>query len=96
MTEEQAIALGNSGWWEGLSYRERAEFQLIEDRLCMPFEVFHEAVEKTLGRPVYTHEFGLARKELISELTGDRPAPTLEDILNLIPADKRLILVAIP
>ena len=32
-------------------------FQLYEERLCMPFPLFHKAVEEALGRPVYTHEF---------------------------------------
>jgi hypothetical protein len=96
MTKEQAIALFESGWWKELTLRQRAEFQLIEDLLCMPFEVFHEAVEKTLGRPVYTHEFGLARKELISELLGDRQAPTLKEMMQLIPADKAILLLIAP
>lgn len=26
--------------------------------LCVSFSVFHEDVEKRLGRPVFTHEFG--------------------------------------
>jgi hypothetical protein len=91
MTSEQAIQLAESKFWEDLSLRQRAEFQLTEDMLCMPFEVFHEAVEKTLGRPVYTHEFTLNRDGLISELLGDRPAPSLEEIINLIPAEKRII-----
>ena len=59
MTKEQAIALAESNFWEGMSHREIAEFQMMEEKLCMPFTVFHEAVEKTLGRPVFTHEFGL-------------------------------------
>jgi len=50
----------------------------------MPFDVFHEAVEKSLGRPVYTHEF--AHPELLMEgLIGQRKAPTFQDIVNLIP-----------
>ena len=30
---------------------------MFESKLCMPFSIFQEAVEKTLGRPVWTHEF---------------------------------------
>lgn len=92
MTQEEAVKLYESNFWETMSFRDRATFQLIEDRLCMPFDVFHEAIEKTLGRPVFTHEFGLARKELISELMGDRPAPSLEQIMDLIPAEKRIVI----
>ena len=57
MTKEQAIALHDSGFWREMTLEDRARFQLHEPRLCMPFDVFHEAVEKTLGRPVFTHEF---------------------------------------
>ena len=57
MTKEEAIALHDSKFYETMSYKERAMFQMFEPLLCMPFSVFHEAVEKTLGRPVWTHEF---------------------------------------
>jgi hypothetical protein len=93
MTQEEAIALADSKFWEGMSYKERAVFQMNEDRLCMPFDIFHEAVEKTLGRPVWTHEFGLNKDDLVKELNGDSPTPSLTDILNMIPKDKQVIVV---
>lgn len=93
MNKEQAIQLYNSKFWEPMSYRDRAIFQLWEDKLCMPFNVFHEAMEKALGRPVFTHEFGLNRDGLKKELLGEAPTPSLEDIINLIPEDKRLIVI---
>lgn len=58
----------------------------------MPFEVFHEAVEECLGRPVFTHEFGLDREGLQSELLGEQPVPTAEELFELIPADKLVLL----
>ena len=67
-TKEQAIDLYNNGFWEKMSYEKRAKFQIVQDRLCMPFTVFHEAIEKYLGRPVYTHEFGLNREGLMKEV----------------------------
>jgi len=94
MTKEQAIQIHDSGVWREWTDRQRAEFQLSEDLLCMPFDVFHESVEKALGRPVWTHEFGLNRDGLISELLGDKPAPTFEQIMEMIPAEKRIILIA--
>lgn len=96
MTKEEAIALYNSEFWVHLSDREKAEFQLFENKLCMPFHVFHEAVEKTLGRPVFTHEFGLSLKELQMEILGERQPPTFEEILELIPEEKRIIIVVPP
>ena len=94
MTKENAIALAESKFWEGMTHREIAEFQMCEEKLCMPFSVFHEAVEKTLGRPVYTHEFGLNYQGLKDELFNGKQAPTLEEIINLIPEEKRLIVCA--
>lgn len=91
MTKETAVALYESKFWLTMTHRERAEFQLFTDLLCMPFDVFHEAMEKALGRPVFTHEFGLNREGLEAELMGQAPAPSLDDIINLIPADKRVI-----
>lgn len=85
LTKEQAITLWESKFWETMSYREKATFQLFEPLLCMPFGIFHEAIEKTLGRPVFTHEFALNLNGLKDELLGNRTAPTLEEIINLIP-----------
>jgi len=93
ITKVEAIRLYESKFWETMSFKERATFQLFEDLLCMPFDVFHEAIEKTLGRPVWTHEFGLDLDGLKKELLGEKPAPSLEEIFNLIPEEKRIILV---
>jgi hypothetical protein len=94
VTKEEAIALYDSKFWESMTYEERAKFQLFERKLCMPFGVFHEAIEKTLGRPVYTHEFGLNIDGLKKELLGEAPAPTMEEIINMIPEDKRIVVVS--
>ncbi|MCY1459000.1 hypothetical protein D9M71_764370 [compost metagenome] len=45
--------------------------------LCAPFPAFHEAVEKRLGRPVWTHQFpGLA---------DEIKAAFMEDFLAICP-----------
>lgn len=89
MTKEQAIQLADSKWWEGVSDHDIVMFQLFEEKLCMPFGRFHEAVEKALGRSVWTHEF--AFDGLKQEFLGDKPAPTWDEIVNLIPEEKRII-----
>lgn len=96
MTKEQAIALAESGWWRKVKPEEAALFQLFEPLLCMPLGEFHGAVEKLLGRSVFTHEFALMDKPggLREEATGKASAPTLGKILDLIPADKRIVVVA--
>lgn len=90
--KENAIELYDSNWWGGLSYQEIAGFQLFTAELCCPFDVFHEAVEKSLGRPVFTHEFKLNYWGICEEFLGEREQPTLEEVLNLIPEDKRIVL----
>lgn len=91
MTKEQALELVATEWWVGKTHREIAMFQMFEERLCCPFEVFHEAVEKTLGRPVFTHEFGLNADGIRKELLGEQEPPTLEQIIDMIPEAKRIV-----
>ena len=93
MTKEQAIELSKTAFWKDLSYEGIVKFQLFEPLLCMPFEVFHEALEKCLNRPVFTHELGLNYEGIKLEFLKEKPAPTLEEIINLIPEDKRVVLV---
>lgn len=57
MTREEAVKLADSKWYETKTAEEIVDFQLYEERLCMPFPLFHKAVEEALGRPVFTHEF---------------------------------------
>ncbi len=93
LTKEQAVALYNSGFWKTMSYEERAKFQMLQDRLCMPFGVFSEAMSKYLSRPVYTHEFTSSNHDsLMKEVFDGAPPPSLDEIINLIPKEKRIIL----
>ena len=92
LTKEQAIAFCENRLYDGMTARQIAEFQMEQDRLCMPFDVFHKAITEALGRPVYTHEFGLNREGLLKELRGEKEPPTLEEIINLIPEDKRILI----
>ena len=67
LTQQEALAFD----WEELTPIERAKFQLDQEWLCMPFEVFHESMEALLGRGIdvlmYTYP---------SELREDRVHPT--------------------
>jgi hypothetical protein len=95
MTKNQAVALAGSNWWIGKSPLDIAMFQLHEPLLCMPFEVFHKAVEEALKRPVFTHEFGLNWEGLKKEIRGESEPPSLEQVLNLIPEDKRILILGV-
>lgn len=60
----------------------------------MPFSLFHESLEKALGRPVFTHELALNYDGICGELLDGKPAPTFQEILDLIPEEKRIVIVA--
>lgn len=94
LTREEAIAFGESKVYEGWTDRQIAEFQMEQSKLCVPFDVFHRAIEKALGRPVFTHEFVFNYEELRKELYGEKEPPTFEEIIRLIPEEKRILIIA--
>lgn len=94
MTKQEAIKLSESGWWNDLSAREVALFQMKVKLLCMPFSDFHKALEKALGRGVFTHELGMNWDGIYKELLGGNPPPTLDEIMDLIPESKRVVILA--
>lgn len=84
LTKDEACALYNGGEWRDWTDGEVVKVQLYQDRLCVPFDRFHQAAESVLGRRVYTHEFG--RPELLqAEYEGKRAKPTFDDIMALLP-----------
>jgi hypothetical protein len=92
LSEQEAIKMCKSKVWETWTNEKIAWFQINQKRLCIPFGVFHRAVEHVLDRPVLTHEFGLNYYGLVAEMEGKIPKPSLEDIINLIPKDKRMLI----
>ena len=97
ITREQAIAYGKSEAWKGLTARQKAEFQLQADRLLMPFDVFHAAIEETLGRPVFTHELGSqGLPQLMAELYEGKDPPTLQDLIDTMPGDTKILVLTDP
>lgn len=92
LTKEQAIEFHESGAWKNWTLDQVFWFQWPQDRLCVPMDVYHKAVEKVFGRPVFTHELGENNREnMIAELEG-KPSPTLDEIIALLPADKVYLL----
>lgn len=89
---DAAIAFAETKWWLNKTPKEIAKTGMLIKELCLPFDILHKAVEETLGRPVFTHEFGLNYDGIIQEILGERDAPTLEEILALIPKEKLIIL----
>lgn len=95
LTKEQAVELYDTEWWKGASFEQIARFQLFEPLLCCPFGVFHEAIEKKLKRPVFSHEFGFpeAVEGMKKEINGEKDPPSIEEIINLIPEEKRIVIL---
>jgi len=91
LTEEQAIKMAESEIWKEWNYEQIVRFQLFQRRLCMPFDKFHEAVEKVLDRPVWTHEFAYSDR-IMEEYLGTKEKPSMEEIINLIPEEKRMVI----
>ncbi len=90
ITKEQAIELHDSGMWKTWTDEEIVKFQLYQDCLAVPFDKFHGAIEKILERPVFTHEFAFS-DNLIAEFEGRKGKPSFQEIIDLIPAEKRFI-----
>jgi hypothetical protein len=93
ISSEEAIRIYDSGIWKEWDDITKVNMMMYGRKLCMPFDEFHAAIERVLGRPVFTHEFGFNEEGIFRELEGKQPAPTLEEIINMIPTDKRIIVV---
>ena len=95
LTKEQAIEFAQSGVWKEWTPDQIVRFQLFQDLLCLDFSVYHAALEEVLGRPVWTHE--MANWEALQqEYLGMRPPPTMQEIVDLIPPEKRLVINSEP
>ena len=92
LTREQAIELAKSKVYENWTNEEIVRFQLFQEKLCMDFSRFHEALEKVLDRPVFTHEIAMNYDGIVSEFLGEKDSPTFEEIIELIPKDKRVVI----
>jgi len=60
-------------------------------RCEVPFPMMHKRVEALIGRPVWTHEFADSARLREQMQWKARPA-TMEEIINLIPEEKRIII----
>jgi hypothetical protein len=89
---ENAIKMSDSKWWEGMEPRKAAIIAISTAELCCPVSVFWEILSNALGRAVYTHEMVWGFKNLYLEIIGEKDTPTLQEIIELIPEEKRLVI----
>ena len=79
---EEALEWDAAKWWIGLDDRTVALAQLRQSLLCMPFDLFHKAVEGAAGVPVWTHEF--AEPERLIRMIEDESGRTEDPVSSLI------------
>jgi len=91
LTKKQAEELGKSGVWETWSDEEVVKVQLFQKRHCVGIPKFSAALSKILGRPVLTHEIAYNIEGLQNEYLKKAPAPTMDEILNLVPKKRRIL-----
>lgn len=90
--KEQAIELAKTKWWKEKTAEEIVFFQLFTVELAMDFSDFHEALEKCLGRPVFTHELGVNFDGICDEFLGNKEAPNFKEIIKMIQKQKKIII----
>ena len=88
--KQAAIQMFETEWWKERTTSEIAKFQLFTEELCCPFEVFHQALEESLHRPVTMVELVLCHDDICLELLGEKDPPTDEELVAAI--IERLIL----
>ena len=91
LSKDEAVDFCGSEFWLTLTDEQIVYFQMEQVLLCVPFSRYHEAMEKCLRRPVWTHEFADS-DNLRDELKGKISAPSFEEILAKLPANKAIIL----
>lgn len=89
ISKKASIKLYNSGEWKDWTDEEIVKFQLFQEYLCVPFDVFHTSLEKILNRSVYVHEL-VDTESLQKEFLGEKTSPTLEEVISMIPLEKRI------
>jgi hypothetical protein len=77
-TKEEAIEFADGEKWKSMTAIDRAIFQLEQDRLCMPFAVFHAAIEESLGEAVTTLGIAYLRDELLNTLKNKKAEQTMK------------------
>lgn len=89
LTKEEAIKIYKSEAWKAWTHSEIFNFQIRQEKLCVPFDIFHKATEYVLGRDVYTHEFAHPESLINESLFGNKP--TIQEIIDMLPKDKVII-----
>lgn len=91
LTKEQAIELAKTEWWKDVNFASVAAFQVTQNKLCCPIDVYKESLVKTLNREVFTHELSQPEK-LIAEMNKEKKAPSFAEIVAMMPQGKSAVI----
>ena len=91
LTKKQAQYLNDVGAWWDWTDEQVVRFQLFQKKLAMPSYRFHEALEVVLKRGIYLREYS-QRDKLCEEYLQSNTMPTFQEIIQMIPEDKRFII----
>lgn len=78
---DESVELYNSGWWKQITMQRAAFLQLHQEKICMPWEVFHDYLEILLERPIFTHKFADFDKLKKESYTRGSKYPGLADLI---------------
>ena len=92
MSRLQITAFIKQRLWESMSWEELAKFQVTQETLCVPFDLYRNAAERTLGRPLFNLQLANGRERVKSELFGGTPPESLREVIDIIPLHKRMVL----
>jgi len=67
ISEQRAIEIANSEWWNDTSDLQIAYIQLHQDRLICNFHRFHQACENVIDSPIQSMGFGM--RSFVDKLT---------------------------
>jgi hypothetical protein len=67
LNEETATAFFETGCWQDMTVKDRVLFQLEQDKVIMPFEIFYKELATLLNRKPTLFEIK-QRKDLIREV----------------------------
>ncbi len=86
LTKQESLSFFKNNLWENMSAKERAQFQIIQDRLCMPMYIFIDSVAETLNRSVTPVELVINRESIINELFDNDKLFNFEELVKMIPS----------
>ena len=92
LSKLQITAFIEQRLWESMTFEELAKFQVTQETLCVPFGVYRNAAERTLGRPLLNLQLVTGRERVKGELFGGTPPESVREVIDIIPLHKRMIL----